>query len=138
MKNFKFILTFTYLVLGLAILIFSCKKKNDTPITYVGTSVGTYDFTSDAIPFYLSFNLKVDNTVDVIAFNSASQQNVTGSGIYTLSANKAFDASITTTGNIISAQSFTGTFDPASGKLSGTWGFTPSKTNGGTWTMTKQ
>ena len=138
MKNFKTILIYSFLILGLAILNFSCKKKTDTPINNVGSYVGTYDFTGDNIPFSISFNLKADNTVDVIAFNSATQQNVNGSGTYTLSANNTFEASITTTGNVISAQSFTGTFDPTTNKLTGTWGFTPSKTNGGTWVLTKQ
>jgi hypothetical protein len=137
MKTFKKLRLLSYLVLGLSVLTFSCKKDKDAPIGIIGTSVGTYDYTGDNIPFSLSLTVNADNTVQAIIFNAASQLNVNGSGTYTLSASNIFDAAITTAG-VFQPLSFTGTFNPSTGTMVGTWGYSPSKTNGGTWTTTKQ
>jgi hypothetical protein len=62
---------------------------------------------------------------------------VNGIGTYSLTANNTFDASVTT-GGVFQPLSFTGTFNSTTGIIAGTWGYTPSKTSGGTWTTTKQ
>ena len=137
MKTLKNLTLLSCLVLGLSLLTFSCKKDKAAPISIIGTSVGNYDYTGDNIPFYVSFTLNADNTLQAIIYNAASLQNVNGSGTYSLTANNTFDASVTT-GGVFQPLSFTGTFNSTTGIIEGTWGYTPSKTNGGMWTMTKQ
>lgn len=67
--------------------------------------------------------------------NPANKSQITASGTWTLTSGQ-FDT-ILDYGSGTNT-SFTSPFNGKSDKLTGTWGDTPNKTNGGTWTMTKQ
>ena len=127
MKITSFLL---FLLLGLAISVTSCKK--DKIYTIQGNWVGTYN--NGPADYYFALNIKSGGTLDVMD-NAANKSLITATGTWTV-VNGVF-TTIVDYGSGTNA-SFTAPFNSKSATLTGTWGTTPSTTDGGTWTMTKQ
>ncbi len=129
MKTLKFSSYVVLLILGLSTILSSCKKDKVYPIE--GNWVGTYNNGTD---YYTAFIIKAGGTLDVMD-NAANKSQITATGTWTV-VNGVFTTIIDYgTGT---NTSFTSPFNGKSDKLTGTWGTTPSTTDGGTWTMTKQ
>jgi hypothetical protein len=135
MKNFKSILTFFFLVLGLTIFTSSCKKDTPAPLkTIDGKFVGYSKLTNDPTEYYLNFVFSADGTL-----TRSDDPNLVGDylGSWVLNGN-------TVTGEFYFAAnpntkfSFTGTFDAKTGIINGTWGLKPNVTGVSTFTVTKQ
>jgi hypothetical protein len=128
MKTLKFSSYVLVLIIGLSTILSSCKKDKVYPIE--GNWVGTYNNGTD---YYMAFTIKNGGTLDVMD-NPANKSQITASGTWTLTSGQ-FDTVLDYgTGT---NTSFTSPFNGKSDKLTGTWGTTPSTTDGGTWTMTK-
>jgi hypothetical protein len=130
MKTLKKLTLLSCLVLGLSMLTFSCKK--DKIYTIEGKWEGTFYLNGNAPP-YFAFQVKSGGTLDVMN-NAADKNQITATGTWTV-VNGVFTTDIDWNGL---NTSFTSPFNAKSATLSGTWGYTPSTTDGGTWTMTKQ
>jgi len=129
MKTLKFSSYVVLLMIGLSTIPSSCKKDKVYPIE--GNWVGTYNNGTD---YFMAFTIKPGGTLDVMD-NPANKSQITATGTWTLTSGQ-FDA-ILDYGSGTNT-SFTSPFNGNSDKLTGTWGTTPSTTDGGTWTMTKQ
>jgi len=130
MKNLKSILAFTVLLAIVVILQSSCKK--DKIYTIEGKWEGTFYLNGNAPP-YFALQVKSGGTLDVMD-NAADKNQITATGTWTV-VNGVFTTDIDWNGL---HTSFTSPFNGKSATLSGTWGFTPSTTDGGTWSVTKQ
>jgi len=130
MKTLKFSSYVVLLMIGLSTILSSCKKDKVYPIE--GNWVGTYN--NGATDYYLAFTIKPGGTLDVMD-NPANKSQITASGTWTVSSGQ-FDTILDYGSGTLT--SFTSPFNGKSATLTGTWGDTPNKTNGGTWTMTKQ
>lgn len=130
MKTLKFSSYVVLLILGLSTILSSCKKDKIYPIE--GNWVGTYN--NGATDYYLAFTINPGGTLDVMD-NPANKSQITASGTWTLTSGQ-FDTILDYGSGTLT--SFTSPFNGKSATLTGTWGDTPNKTNGGTWTMTKQ
>ena len=129
MKTLKFSSYVVLLILGLSTILSSCKKDKVYPIE--GNWVGTYNNGTD---YYTAFIIKAGGTLDVMD-NAANKSQITATGTWTV-VNGVF-TTIVDYGTGINT-SFTAPFYSKSATLTGTWGTTPSTTDGGTWTMIKQ
>lgn len=133
MKNFKSIFAFSFLVLGLSIANFSCKK--DSIVHQTQLYIGGFQLSGSQVVYPLNFELHDDGTL--VAFNNPADLTVpSGSGTYII-FNSLFVAEVTYT--LEPGKKFSFLADCTSTQfINGTWGTSPSKINGGTWTMTKQ
>jgi len=118
------------LLICLSIGFISCKKDKVYPIE--GNWVGTYN--NGATDYYMAFTINKGGTLDVMD-DAANKSQITATGTWTV-INGQFDTILDYGSGTLT--SFTSPFNGKSDKLTGTWGDTPNKTNGGTWTMTKQ
>ncbi len=140
MKTIK--ITYLALVLILSTLV-SCKKDEPTPVPTIpvdGIWIGHYTTIGDPTEYYLSFELKNDGVPGngiVNVFDAQGNATKVGTGNYTLTDN-ILDIVFTYSGNPTQLI-YTAFYDSKDGTINNaTWGIKPSKTNGGTWMMTKQ
>ena len=127
MKITSFLL---FLLLGLASSVSSCKK--DKIYTIQGKWEGVVN--NGTADYYYALNVKSGGTLDVMD-NAANKSQITATGTWTV-VNGVF-STIVDYGSGTNV-SLTSPFNSKSATLTGTWGNTPSTTDGGTWTMTKQ
>lgn len=133
MKTLKNLTLLSFLVLGLSLLTFSCKK--DSPAPKNDLYVGEFLVTGSPNTYPISFELHPDHTL--VAFNNPLDLTLaTGSGSYTIT-NNILEAQVSYPSEPGVSYLFTATFT-GTAFTSGTWGTSPSFTDGGTWTMTKQ
>lgn len=133
MKTLKNLTLLSCLVLGLSLLTFSCKK--DKAVAKPDLYKGVFTVSGGATTYPIAFELHKDNTL--VAFNLPYDLTIaTGSGSYTIT-NNILEAQVSYDVEPGVSYLFTATFT-GTAFTSGTWGTSPSFTDGGTWTMTKQ
>lgn len=119
---------FSIVALLMPVIFFSCKKDNDTVKPVEGNWNGLYGFGIDPPSISYKLNIKHDGTIEEL--NASG--NVKGSGTWnfngnTLTGHYQWKAPLNTVFSIIA------TYDPATNKLTGTWGYDNSATDGGKW-----
>lgn len=121
------------IALMMPVVFISCSKDNDEIAQPVeGKWNGLYGFDNDAPSISYKLNVKHGGVIEEL--NSSGQ--VKGSGSWnfngnTLSAHYQWKSPLNTVYTI------TAVFDPATQKLTGTWGYDNSATDGGKWEATK-
>jgi hypothetical protein len=132
-------LRFGIVALLLSTALFSCKKDNNDDFkptngntAIEGKWVGTYGFGLDAPTIYYCLNVKEGGVIEELNSSGVSK----GSGTWSLNGN-VFTAKYQWKAPLLTKYSVTATFNPASGKLVGTWGYDDNATNGGKWEQTK-
>lgn len=115
----------------------ACKKNKDDiqiPVAEVaGMYEGKYGTGNNTPSTFYSFNLKADGTMEELA----SDGEVKGTGTWGMSGN-TFTANHKYT---FPANAFfvsTGTYDASAKKITGTWGYGSSNSDGGKWYMVKK
>ena len=130
-------------ILMLSILVFSsCSKENEAPKnppsssseTIEGNYTGKYGFDNETPENDQKYKINSGGVFQEIGIQSGS---VVGLGVWNLSGT-TFIASYTMTFSPYSKYSVSGTFNPATGKLVGTWGVDDDPTSGGKIDMTRQ
>jgi hypothetical protein len=128
------------LLITTAFFFTSCSKNSDdvqppasTSQTVAGKWVGTYGFGNDAPTIYFAFNIKANGTIEEL--NKSGQSK--GSGTWSLNGN-AFTAKYTWVAPYNTVFSVAATYNAATKKLTGTWGYDNSSTDGGLWEQTQQ
>lgn len=133
MKILQWILTSLF---GLFLLT-SCKKDkaevNIPAAEVAGVYLGKYGTGSNTPSSFYSFSIYADGTMQEI--NSNGQ--VVGTGTWTINGN-VFRASYHYLFPLTAYFVATGTYDATSKKITGTWGYGSSESDGGKWHMTKQ
>jgi len=133
MKRLKFLFLF---VLGIS-LFSACKKDNPgPPVTSSGIAgiyEGKYGLGSGTPVVFFSFNLKPDGILEELDETGA----IIGKGIWTITGNTFYATSnyVPPSNNKYAIKA---TYNGATKKLSGTWGYVNNDANGGTWYMTKK
>ena len=134
MKVFKFLIV--ALLISAAFFTASCSKKNSEEIPVhplAGKWVGTYGFGNESPTIFYSFNIKSNNVIEELNPSGNSK----GSGTWQLNGN-TFTAQYQWKEPLNTIYSVTATYDKATGKLTGTWGYDDDPDNGGLWEQTKQ
>ena len=132
-------LKFFIVTLLVSTAFFSCKKDNNddfkTPSNTAieGKWVGKYGYQNDAPTIYYCLNVKPGGVIEEL--NSSGESK--GSGTWTLNGN-TFTAKYQWKAPLNTIFSVVASFDPATGKLSGTWGWNDNATTGGKWEQSKQ
>jgi|KBSSwiS6_1023812.scaffolds.fasta_scaffold01119_4 hypothetical protein len=125
------------LVVGVLIVFSfaSCKKDKDTSpsIPIEGVYTGKYGLDNDTPDTDQKYNIKAGGIFQEIGVNSGA---VVGEGTWQLNGNN-FTATYTIVWAPFSKYSVSATFDPATGKLTGTWGYDNSPSDGGKIDMTR-
>ena len=114
----------------------SCNKDNDVkpPVLSVeGFYAGKYGFGNDTPDTEQKYNIKAGGVFQEIGVNSG---NVVGEGVWQMNGN-TLTATYTIVWSPYNKYSVSATFDPATGKLTGTWGSDNNATDGGKIEMTK-
>jgi len=126
-------LKFSIVALLMPVILFSCKKdKDDTVLPVEGKWTGLYGFGIDAPSISYKLNIKHDGTIEEL--NVAGNSKGGGSWSFTgntLTAHYQWKAPLNTVFSIIA------TYDPATQKLTGTWGYDNNATDGGKWESAK-
>ena len=126
----------SFVVAALIVFSFaSCKKDKDVPasVSVEGMYAGKYGFDNDAPDTDQKYNIKPGGVFQEIGVNSGA---VVGEGTWQINGNN-FTATYTIVWSPFNVYSVSATFDPATGKLTGTWGYDNSPTDGGKIDMTK-
>jgi hypothetical protein len=125
---------FAILALLLPVIFFSCSKDNnhDVALPVEGSWNGLYGYDND--PPFISYKLNVKHGGVIEELNVSG--NVKGSGNWNLSGN-TFTGHYQWKAPMNTVFSITATYDPATKKLTGTWGFDDSSTDGGKWEAIK-
>lgn len=124
---------FSIVALLMPVIFFSCEKdKNDTVLPVEGNWNGLYGFGIDAPTISYKLNIKHDGTIEELNVSGNSK----GSGTWsfngnTLTAHYQWKAPLNTVFSIIA------TYDPATNKLTGTWGYDNNAADGGKWQSNK-
>ena len=130
-------LRFSLVALLMSAVFFSCKKDNDSTgnaITAIeGKWVGKYSFGNSVPDIFFSFNIKGNGVIEEL--NSSG--NSKGSGTWSLNGT-SFSAHYQWKAPLNTIYSVTATYNAATGKLMGAWGYDNSPSDGGLWEMTKQ
>jgi hypothetical protein len=117
----------------LPVLFFSCKKDHtDTTYPVEGTWSGVYGFDNDAPSILYRLNLKHGGVIEELYASGQPK----GSGTWSfngnsLSAHYQWKSPLNTIFTIVA------TYNPATQKLTGTWGYDNSATDGGKWEAAK-
>jgi hypothetical protein len=132
MKQLKFATAFL-----LSFLLFASCKKDKAAIELskaeiAGVYAGKYGTGDNTPASFYSFQVKEDGTMHEL--NSSGQ--IIGTGAWTITGT-SFRASYHYTFPSTSFFVASGTYDPATKKLTGTWGYGSNDSNGGKWHMTK-
>jgi len=116
----------------------ACKKDHDQSIksnpAMQGVYVGKYGFGAGAPDEDFKFAIKANGVFQEL---SVINGNPTGTGTYTISAN-TITATYTMLWSPFNKYSVTGTFNPSTGKIVGTWGYDNNLADGGKIDMAKQ
>lgn len=114
----------------------SCKKDADKPAAAAveGLYVGKYGFGIDTPDQDYKLNIKAGGIIQEIGINSGA---ITGEGTWQLNGN-VFTAKYTMVFSPFNKYSISGTVNPSTGKLTGTWGGETDPTDGGKLDMTRQ
>lgn len=115
----------------------ACKKDKDDKTTtnasgMAGTWVGKYGNGTDSPNIYYAFSIKSNGTLEEINKYGVK----IGEGIWTISGNK-FVATLHYLANPSGGFSVTATLNDSKNKLTGTWGYGNSATDGGAFYMNK-
>lgn len=132
MKHLQFIFL---LVLSIGSLVACKKDKEDIniPASMVeGQYEGKYGTGNNNPSSFYSFNIKANGVLEEVS----NTGNVVGTGTWTISG-ETFKGKYLTTFPAAS-YSVKATFDVATDKLTGTWGYGDSETDGGKWFMDKE
>jgi hypothetical protein len=112
----------------------SCKKNSDnTSHPLEGKWVGTYGFGNETPHVYYAFKIQSNGTLEEL--NQAG--NSKGSGTWKLNGN-TFTATYQWKAPMNSIYTVVATYDAATQKLTGTWGYENDGTNGGAWEQSRQ
>lgn len=124
------------LALAMATGFVACNKDSDevTSSHVEGTYVGKYGFGNDAPDLDFIFKVSPNGVFQEI---SASTGNVKGQGTWSVNGN-TLTAMYTMLFSPYSKYSVSGTYDPATQKMTGTWGYDNNATDGGKMEMAKQ
>lgn len=132
-------LKFFIVALLLSTAFFSCKKDNNDDFTPTpsnsaieGKWVGKYGYQNDAPTIYFCLNVKPGGIIEEL--NSSGESK--GSGTWSMNGN-TFTAKYQWKAPLNTIFSVIATYDPATGKLSGTWGWNDNATTGGKWENSK-
>ena len=131
----KFLRLMTIMLLA-TFTIVSCKKDNDVKsaaISVEGMYSGKYGFGNDAPVEDQKYYIKAGGVFQEIGINSGS---VVGEGTWQMNGN-TLTATYTIVWSPFSTYSISATFDPATGKLIGTWGHDNNPSDGGKIDMTR-
>lgn len=111
----------------------SCKKeKQDSNNSIVGTWQGEWGNGGNAPQYFIKFEIKSNGEISRIN----EQGQVIANGTWTLNGVQ-FDCTYTHTSDG-QVHKIGGLYTDFDGAITGTWGFSPSKTNGGNVEMEKQ
>ena len=131
----KFLSFLTVMLIAVSTLV-SCKKDNDVkPISYPveGMYSGKYGFGNDVPDTDQKYSIKTGGVFQEIGVNSGM---VVGEGTWQMNGN-TLTATYTIVWSPFSKYSISATFDPATGKLTGTWGNDSNSSDGGKIDMNK-
>jgi hypothetical protein len=115
----------------------ACNKDSDDEVISFpveGTYAGKYGFGADAPDLDFKFKVSPGGIFQEIG---ASSGDVTGQGTWTLNGN-ALSATYTMLFSPFNKYSVSGTYDPATKKMTGTWGYDNNPSDGGKMDMAKQ
>lgn len=133
-------LKFFIIALLMSTAFFSCKKDNNDDFTTTppstaieGKWVGKYGYQNDAPTIYFCLNVKPGGVIEELNTSGESK----GSGTWSMNGN-TFTAKYQWKAPLNTIFSVVATYDPASGKLVGTWGWNDNATSGGKWENNKQ
>ena len=124
------------IVLFAGLTFVSCKKDNDVEpaaLPVEGQYAGKYGFGNDVPGDDQKYNIKAGGVFQEIGVNSGA---VVGQGTWKMNGN-TLTATYTIVWSPFSTYSISATFDPATGKLTGTWGYDNNTSDGGKIDMTK-
>ena len=124
------------IVLFAGITFVSCKKDNDVKpaaLPVEGQYSGKYGFGDDEPGDDQKYNIKAGGVFQEIGVNSGA---VVGQGTWKMNGN-TLTATYAIVWSPFSTYSISATFDPATGKLTGTWGYDNNSSDGGKIDMTK-
>lgn len=119
-------------VLVAAVLIASCKKDKTTNNSIAGIWQGKWGNGPQAPQNFLKFEIKGNGEINRLN----EQGQVIANGTWTLNGVQ-FDCTYTHTSDG-QVHKIGGLYTDFDGEIMGTWGFSPSKTNGGNIELTKQ
>ena len=131
-------LKFSVLTLLTSIVLFSCSKNSDD-ITHnpapgiEGDWIGKYGFGNETPSVYFRFSIQANGKIDELNASGASK----GGGTWELNGT-SFTAHYQWKAPLNTIYTVAATYNEATHKLSGTWGYNSSATNGGLWEQTKQ
>jgi len=131
-------LKFSVLILVTAIVLFSC-SKNSHDVTHnpalgiEGDWIGKYGFGNETPSVYFRFSIQANGKIDELNASGASK----GGGTWELNGT-SFTAHYQWKAPLNTIYTVAATYNEATHKLSGTWGYNSSATNGGLWEQTKQ
>jgi hypothetical protein len=133
-------LKFAVVALLLSTAIFSCSKDKDDDFkapagntSIEGKYVGKYGYGNEEPSISYILNVKPGGIIEELNTSGVSK---CVSGNWNLTGN-TFKAKYQWKAPLNSIFSIAATFDPSTGKLTGTWGYGDNATNGGKW-ETKQ
>ena len=131
-------LKFSVLTLVTAIVLFSCSKNSDDvthnpPPGIEGDWIGKYGFGNETPSVYFRFSIQANGKIDELNASGASK----GGGTWELNGT-SFTAHYQWKAPLNTIYTVAATYNEATHKLSGTWGYNSSATNGGLWEQTKQ
>ena len=132
----RFLKIMTIMLLA-GITFVSCNKDNDDvekPTTAEGLYSGKYGFGNDVPDNDYKLNFKAGGVLQEIGISSGS---VTGQGTWQMNGN-TITGKYTMLFSPFNVYSVSGTFDAATKKITGTWGYDNSATDGGKMEMTRQ
>ena len=115
----------------------ACNKDSDEDVINApveGTYVGKYGFGNDTPDLDFIFKVSPNGIFQEI---SATSGNVKGQGTWNVNGN-TLTATYTMLFSPYSKYSVSGTYDPATQKMTGTWGYDNNVSDGGKMDMAKQ
>ncbi|HET6722304.1 MAG TPA: hypothetical protein VFH07_06115 [Chitinophagaceae bacterium] len=115
----------------------ACNKDSDDEVIISpveGTYTGKYGFGTDAPDLDFKFKVSPGGMFQEIGGSSGD---VTGQGTWTLNGN-TLSATYTMLFSPFNKYSVSGTYDPATKKMNGTWGYDNNPSDGGKIEMAKQ
>ena len=132
------ILTTAIIALCISAAFISCKKDHDQSTNsnpaIQGIYSGKFGYGNDTPAEEFKFAIKANNVFQELSVNNG---NPTGQGTYTLNGN-SFTATYNMLFSPFNQYSVSGTFNPSTGKITGTWGYDNNPSDGGKIDMTKQ
>ena len=126
-------LKFSIVALLMPVIFFSCNKDNDDIVYPVeGNWTGLYGFGIDAPSISYRLTIKHDGTIEELNASGNSK----GSGTWNFSGNN-LTAHYQWKSPMNTVFSIVATYDPATKKLTGTWGYDNSANDGGKFEVNK-